>query len=82
MENTSEKKKSWWEWYKLVSLVIGILGFFGTWFYFIAENGSSGLLIGWLPAAISGLLIGLLWPLWILAVLFGLGMGLIMLIGS
>jgi hypothetical protein len=45
------------------------LVFIGTWIYCIAAYGFLlGVGLGWLPAAICGMLAGLLWPLLWLAV--------------
>jgi len=60
------------DFYINVGAVVGILSFLAIWLYAILEWGLLlGLCIGWLPAAIGGLLFGALWPLTLLLV-FGL----------
>lgn len=58
--------------YYLGVKLFGILGFICIWIYSFATWGFLiGLAIGWLPALIGGVIIGLLWPIFlILLVLF------------
>jgi len=52
------------------ALITGVLVFVGVWIYAMAEWGFLiGIIFGWIPAFIAGLIGGLLWPV-IIALLF------------
>jgi hypothetical protein len=57
----------------IVSVITGILIFFGCWYYSCQEAGFFGFLVGWIPSMIAayllGIIIGALWPLIILGAL-------------
>ncbi len=58
--------------------IVGALSFIGIWIYALASWGFLiGLMFGWIPALIGGVILGYLWPLVILAVI-----GLIILINQ
>ena len=58
--------------YKTVSVMVAVPIFFGTWIYFVAEQGLFwGLAIGWLPAAIIAFVTCWLWPLALAAAAYG-----------
>jgi len=51
--------------------IVGGLSFVGIWFYAMAQWGLLlGLIFGWIPAMIGGVMLGFLWPLVIVALLF------------
>lgn len=51
--------------------IVGVLSFICIWLYsFFAWGFLIGLIFGWIPALIGGLLFGFLWPLVIIAVIF------------
>jgi hypothetical protein len=52
------------DFYINVAAIVGGLSFLAIWLYALLEWGLLlGLCVGWLPAAIGGLLFGALWPL-------------------
>jgi hypothetical protein len=54
--------------YVAISYLFGGLAFLAIWIYaFYSWGFLIGLAIGWLPALIGGWLVGLLWPLAVLA---------------
>ena len=58
--------------------IVGVLSFIAIWIYALASWGFLiGLMFGWIPALIGGVILGYLWPLVILAVI-----GLIVLINQ
>jgi len=63
--------------YQLGFWITAIVTFLGTWIYCICNYGFLlGVGIGWLPAAITGIVAGLFWP-FVLAIM-ALGMGLLL----
>jgi hypothetical protein len=49
--------------YQILGLIIGFIAFVLIYLYALVEWGFLiGLVFGWLPALIGGLLIGFLWP--------------------
>jgi hypothetical protein len=57
--------------YGLGALLFTVLGFLNCYQYAIAEYGTAGLLLGWLPALFLAPLIGVAWPLVLIARLLG-----------
>ena len=56
-------------WYVVGAWTTGIIVFIGVWIYAIASWGFLiGIALGWFPAAIAGVIAGLLWPLIVLGV--------------
>lgn len=49
--------------------IVGLPLFVLTWAYAIIHGGWLGILFGWFPAALIGLVGGMLWPLVVLAVM-------------
>lgn len=50
--------------------IVGVLSFLAIWIYALASWGFLiGLMIGWIPALIGGVILGFLWPLVVLAVI-------------
>ena len=50
------------------AIIVGGLSFLVIWFYALTEWGILfGFLFGWLPAAIGGAVLGVIWPLTIAA---------------
>jgi hypothetical protein len=50
------------------AIIVGGLSFLAIWFYALTEWGILfGFLFGWLPAAIGGAALGVIWPLTIAA---------------
>ncbi len=50
--------------------IVGVLSFAGIWLYALASWGFLlGLMFGWIPAAIGGVILGFLWPLVVIAVI-------------
>ncbi len=61
--------------YGIGAIITGIIIFIGVWIYAIASWGFLlGVMIGWLPAMIAGLIGGILWPLIILIVVGFIGL--------
>ena len=59
-----------WAMYRVGAAIIGGVAFLGSWGYAVARYGwFLGLGLGWLPAAVIGAVVGLLWPLVALAAL-------------
>lgn len=57
--------------YAIVSGLVGVVTFVGTWIYCVAEYGFLlGVGLGWLPAMITAVFAALLWPLLAIALLF------------
>ena len=57
-------------WYVYGVWIVGILVFLGVWIYSLFTWGLLvGLLIGWLPALIAGVVCGLLWPIVLLSLI-------------
>jgi hypothetical protein len=53
--------------YRIGALIAGIIIFIGVWIYAIVSWGFLiGIAIGWLPALISAVIGGFIWPLIIL----------------
>lgn len=72
------QKAEWWycrnmesdSWYMIGAIITGGIAFFVLWIYaFFAWGFLIGLAIGWLPAIIGAFIIGLLWPLVVLALI-------------
>ncbi len=58
--------------YKKGGLVVGGIAFLFAWVYAIATYGFFlGLGLGWIPAAVIGLIAGLLWPVVVIAIAAG-----------
>lgn len=62
----------------IVGYLVGIIAFFATWIYFIANNNFLlGFCLGWIPSAfvyfITAYLIAYIWPLIALAVIWAVG---------
>lgn len=58
-------------WYMVGAMITGAIAFFAIWIYAFASWGLLiGLAIGWLPALIGATIVGLLWPLVVLALLW------------
>ncbi len=56
--------------YTVIAFIVGILAFFAIWIYsFFSWGFLIGLAIGWLPALIGGLIIGVLWPLILIGII-------------
>ncbi len=50
--------------------ITGVLSFVVIWIYALASWGLLiGLMVGWIPALIGGVILGFLWPLVLLAVI-------------
>ncbi len=50
--------------------IVGVLSFIAIWLYSLASWGLLiGLMIGWIPALIGGMILGFLWPLVIIGVI-------------
>jgi len=51
--------------------IVGVLAGIAIWLYSLAEWGLLfGLMFGWIPALIGGTILGFLWPLVIIAVIW------------
>ena len=50
-----------WGAYGLVSVLVGIVSFFWTWFAVGSTYGLAGVLLGWIPGLVVGVLVGFLW---------------------
>lgn len=62
IESLADKKES--DWYFGIGVLTGIVTFLGVWVYAITKWGFLiGITLGWIPAAISAVLAGFLWPL-------------------
>lgn len=58
--------------YELVGLVFGVLTFFAIWVYAIFSWGFLlGIAAGWIPAIIGAIIVGGLWPVFL--VIAGIG---------
>lgn len=56
--------------YKIGRFIAGIIVFIGIWIYaFTAWGFLIGLAIGWLPALVGGIILGIIWPLAVLVLL-------------
>ncbi len=56
--------------YLVGAWITGVIAFIVIWIYALASWGFLlGLMFGWIPALIGGLIIGLLWPLVVLLVI-------------
>lgn len=55
-------------WYAIGAFITGAVSFVGIWWYCAAEYGFLGFALGWMPAAVLAAIIGLLWPLLVLAI--------------
>lgn len=52
------------DWYFGGAILTGIIAFIGIWIYAISEWGILiGLMVGWLPAGIGAFILGAIWPL-------------------
>jgi hypothetical protein len=50
--------------------IVGVLSFAAIWIYALASWGLLlGLMFGWIPALIGGVILGYLWPLVVIAVI-------------
>jgi hypothetical protein len=49
-------------WYTIAAYVAAIFTFIGVWTFAILLSGFSGVIFGWIVAAIVALIVGLLWP--------------------
>lgn len=59
------------EWYGLIGLLVGFISFLFILMYALIEWGFLlGLVFGWIPALIGGVLAGIFWP--IIVIIFGL----------
>jgi hypothetical protein len=48
--------------------IVGVLSFIAIWIYALASWGFLiGLMFGWIPALIGGVILGYIWPLVVLA---------------
>ncbi len=57
--------------YGFWAVITGVLAFIAIWIYAIIQWGLLlGLMFGWLPALIGGFVLGLLWPLVVLVLLW------------
>lgn len=57
--------------YGFWAVITGILAFIAIWIYAIIQWGLLlGLMFGWLPALIGGFVLGLLWPLVVLLLMW------------
>jgi len=51
--------------------IVGVLSFIAIWLYALVSWGLLiGLTVGWIPAMIGGVILGLLWPLVVIGVLW------------
>ena len=51
-------------WYYFGAIISGILIFAGTWIYAMGEWGFLwGIIFGWIPALIAGVVGGFIWPI-------------------
>ena len=58
-------------WYKVGGYITGFLSFLAIWIFAFASWGFLlGLMFGWIPALIGGFILGFLWPLVLLVVLW------------
>lgn len=54
-------------WYGAIGAVVGVALFVGGWWYAVSTYGLFlGIGLGWLPAAVIGLIGGFLWPIAVL----------------
>lgn len=59
------------DFYLTPAIIVGGLSFLAIWLYALLEWGLlTGLLLGWMPAAIGGAVLGVIWPLTILAAIW------------
>jgi hypothetical protein len=65
MEN---KATIWGDIYRVIAWLVGIISFIWIWIYSLSVWGLFGIMFGWIPALIGGVVIGLTWPA--LAILF------------
>jgi hypothetical protein len=72
MENSSKDTKSNWEgWYYLGVFISAILIFLGVWIYAMNDWGFLiGIMFGWIPALIAGIVGGFLWPILALGIIW------------
>lgn len=50
--------------------IVGVLSFIAIWLYSLVSWGLLiGLMIGWIPALIGGVILGFLWPLVVIGVI-------------
>ena len=64
MESDIEWMNSDNMWYVIPAFIVGILSFAGIWLYAMNEWGFLlGILFGWMPALIGGIIAGFLWPI-------------------
>ncbi|MEI7429193.1 MAG: hypothetical protein WCL27_01980 [Betaproteobacteria bacterium] len=62
--------------YELGAQAVAVIGFFGAWFVIGMSWGVWGVFLGWLPAAVIAALLGALWPLVALILVYAIGKGL------
>lgn len=56
--------------YMIGVFIVGFLSFIAIWLYALVSWGLLlGLMFGWIPALIGGVVLGFLWPLVIIAVI-------------
>jgi hypothetical protein len=54
--------------YRVGVWIVGVLSFIAIWIYALASWGFLiGLMFGWIPALIGGVILGYIWPLVVLA---------------
>lgn len=52
--------------------IVGVPAFLIAWIYCMASYGFLGFALGWIPAGFAALIIGALWPLWVVLAGFGI----------
>lgn len=57
-------------WYKLPALLVGSIVGLGIWIATLFSWGFFGIIFGWIPGLIAAWVVGLLWPLVLLASVF------------
>lgn len=59
------------ELYSIPAVIVGGLSFLAIWLYAVLDRGIFiGLLFGWMPAAIGGLVLGAIWPITIIGMIW------------
>jgi hypothetical protein len=59
--------------------IVGVLSFIVIWIISLFSWGLLGIVFGWIPALIGGVILGFLWPIVVLALL---GVGYILITGQ
>ena len=58
-------------WYMIGIWIVGVISFILIWLYALITWGLLfGLMFGWIPALIGGIVLGFLWPLVVIAVIY------------